>query len=82
MFAYSFLAVAAAARPVAQSATTLASHCSSSGDVCFGVVRRAGVIRAEITTAAHYFNRYTLCVRPPGTGGAGLRRCGSFPASS
>jgi hypothetical protein len=74
-----FVAVAAAAGPVARSATTLASYCSSSGDVCFGVVRRAGVIRAEITTAAHYFNRYTLCVRPPGTGGAGLRRCGSFP---
>jgi hypothetical protein len=43
------------------------------------LITRAGVVRAEITTAAHYFNRYTLCVRPPGTGGAGLRRCGSFP---
>jgi len=67
------------ARPSAQRATTLASYCSPSGDVCYGLIRRNGVVRAEITTAAHYFNRYTLCVKPPGTGGAGLRRCGSFP---
>jgi hypothetical protein len=73
------VALAALAFPSAHHATTLASYCSPSGDVCYGLIRRAGVVRAEITTAAHYFNRYTLCVRPPGTGGAGLRRCGSFP---
>jgi hypothetical protein len=69
----------ASARPAAERATTLASYCSPSGDVCYGVIRRSGVLRAEITTAAHYFNRYTLCVKPPGGGGAGLLRCGSFP---
>jgi len=69
----------ASARPFAERATTLASYCSPSGDVCYGLIRRNGVVRAELTTAAHYFNRYTLCVRPPGSGGAGLLRCGSFP---
>jgi hypothetical protein len=69
----------ALARPSTQQAKTLASYCSSSGDICYGLIRRAGVVRAEITTAAHYFNRYTLCVKPAGTGGAGLLRCGSFP---
>ena len=70
---------ASVAAPASQRATTLASYCSPSGDVCYGVLRRSGVLRAEITTAAHYFSRYTLCVKPPGSGGAGLRRCGSFP---
>jgi hypothetical protein len=73
------VALAAVAFPSAHHATTLASYCSPSGDVCYGLIRRAGIVRAEITTAAHYFNRYTLCVKPAGTGGAGLLRCGSFP---
>src|SRR5439155_638750 len=58
----------ASARPFAERATTLASYCSPSGDVCYGLIRRNGVVGAELTTAAHYFNRYTLCVRPPGSG--------------
>jgi hypothetical protein len=69
----------AAAGSASGSVTTLVSYCSPSGDVCFGVVKRSGVLRAEITTAAHYFRRYTLCVKPPGSGAAGLLRCGSFP---
>jgi len=73
------VAFATAESPSAQRPKTLASYCSSSGDVCFGVIKRSGVIRAEITTAARYFSRYTLCIRPPGTGGAGSLRCGSFP---
>ena len=62
----------ASARPSAERATTLASYCSPSGDVCYGLIRRNGVVRAELTTAAHYFNRYTLCVRPPGSVGVGV----------
>jgi hypothetical protein len=42
-------------------------------------MRFAVALAAVATTAAHYFNRYTLCVKPAGTGGAGLLRCGSFP---
>jgi hypothetical protein len=58
---------------------TITSHCSSSGDVCFGVINKAGAVYFEITTAARYFNRYRLCVRPPGTAAAGRWRCGSYP---
>ena len=57
------------------AALALASYCSPSGDVCFGSTARSGAVRLQITTAARYFSRYTLCVRPP----TGARRCGSFP---
>jgi hypothetical protein len=75
------LLVALVAAPGASPATvrTLAGYCSPSGDVCYGIVDRGGDIRLELTTAARYFGRYTLCVKPPGGGAAGLRRCGSFP---
>ena len=69
----------AAAGPTAPRPKTIASYCSPSGDVCFGVFNRSGVVRLEISTAAHYFSRYTLCVRPSGTGAAGALRCGVFP---
>ena len=71
------LVVPAPASPA--TVRTLVSHCSPSGDVCYGVVVRGGVVRLELTTAARYFGRYVLCVKPPGAGAAGLRRCGSFP---
>jgi hypothetical protein len=74
VLALSVTASASAARP-----RTLAAHCSPSGDVCYGVVDRGGDIRLELTTAARYFGRYTLCVKPPGTGVEGARRCGRFP---
>jgi hypothetical protein len=75
------LLVALVAAPGAPAATvrTLVAYCSPSGDVCYGVVDRGGDIRLELTTAARYFGRYTLCVKPLGGGAAGLRRCGSFP---
>jgi hypothetical protein len=75
------LLVALVAAPGASPATvrTLAGYCSPSGDVCYGIVDRGGDIRLELTTAARYFGRYILCVKPPGGGAAGLRRCGSFP---
>jgi hypothetical protein len=65
---------ASAARP-----RTIAAWCSPSGDVCHGVVDRGGDVRLELTTAARYFGRYTLCVTPPGAGPEGARRCGEFP---
>ena len=60
---------------------TIASYCSTSGDVCYGIFKRTGKISLEITTAARYFNRYTLCVRrlPPRSTPAYAQRCGSFP---
>jgi hypothetical protein len=51
------------------------SYCSPSGDVCYGIQRKAGVVRLRITTIERYFPRYTLCVTPRG----GRRACGSFP---
>jgi hypothetical protein len=57
------------------SAAALASYCSPSGDVCYGVFAQGRVVQLRITTAARYFSRYTLCVKPP----AGVLRCRSFP---
>ena len=72
---------AAAAGPAAPRQKTIASYCSSSGDVCYGVFNRSGKAYLRITTAARYFGRYNLCVRllPPGSGAQHARRCGSFP---
>ena len=52
---------------------TIAAYCSPSGDVCYGVFRRRHRVYLRISTAAHYFSRYTLCVRHT------VVRCGSFP---
>jgi hypothetical protein len=72
--------VAYLAAPTAAAPTrTLASYCSPSGDICFGVFSRNGVVLLRISAAAHYFSRYTLCVKGPGGGAAGIVRCGSFP---
>jgi hypothetical protein len=77
--------VLAAATPGAGQAAArpkkIASYCSTSGDVCYGIFKRNGKVSLEITTAARYFNRYTLCVRrlPPRSTPAYAQRCGSFP---
>jgi hypothetical protein len=55
----------------------LTSYCSPSGDVCFGIFNRGGKASLEITTAAKYFKRYTLCARRVQP--AAAQRCGSFP---
>jgi hypothetical protein len=70
---------AATGSPAVLPPRTLASYCSPSGDVCFGVINRSGAVYLELATAARYFDRYRLCVRPPGGGAAGLLRCASFP---
>jgi hypothetical protein len=80
-----FLLAALAASSVATGAVNerrIASYCSPSGDVCYGAFNRAGKVYLRITTAAHYFARYRLCVRllPANGGGAEhALRCGSFP---
>jgi hypothetical protein len=69
-----FVTGAPAAKP-----KTISAYCSASGDVCYGVFKIDGAAVLQITTAARYFSRYTLCVDPPGGGAAGKVRCGSFP---
>lgn len=69
------VAVAAAVFAPGASAKTVASYCSPSGDLCYGVMDRGGSIRFELTTFARYFGRYGLCVRRPD----GVQRCGTFP---
>jgi hypothetical protein len=73
---------AASGAPKAGGQKTIATYCSSSGDVCYGIFNRSGKVFLRITTAAHYFRRYTLCVRllpPAGAGAERLQRCGLFP---
>src|SRR2546422_8240076 len=58
-----------AVAPLALSAdqSRIASHCSASGDVCYGIFRgQLGVIHFKLTTAAKYFPRYRICVLPLG----------------
>ncbi len=63
---------------------TIASYCSASGDVCYGIFSRSGKVYLEITTAARYFKRYTLCVRrlPPRSTPKYAQRCGLVPRHS
>lgn len=59
-----------AVAPLASSAneSRIASYCSQSGDVCYGIFKdRVGLVRFQLTTAAKYFSRYRICVRPLGT---------------
>jgi hypothetical protein len=75
-------ALVIAAAPAAASPTgSIASYCSPSGDVCYGIFNRRGKVFLQITTAARYFNRYTLCVTllPRGDGAEHAQRCGAFP---
>ena len=65
------IATPASAAPEAR----VASYCSPSGDVCYGIFDDRGVIRFQLTLAAKYFSRYRLCVRPP----RGATTCRSFP---
>jgi hypothetical protein len=80
LFALLSTALTANARTTA-SPQKIASYCSSSGDVCYGIFNRSGKAYLRITTAARYFKRYSLCVRllPLGSNGTHAQRCGSYP---
>lgn len=54
---------------------TIASYCSKTGDLCFGILNRSGAVSLEINTFAKYFDRYILCVKPPRR----VATCRSFP---
>lgn len=77
----SFLVAIAVALAIAAPASSaeqgrIASHCSASGDVCYGIFKgSAGQYRFKLTTAAKYFSRYRICVRPVGQS----TTCKSFP---
>ena len=73
--AVSVLLVTGGASAAPPRAAAVASYCSPSGDLCFGVINRSGAVYLELTTFARYFGRYRLCARPP----AAAERCGSFP---
>jgi hypothetical protein len=79
--ALTLVLAATASGETAAGPKTIASYCSTSGDVCYGIFKRSGKVSLEISTAARYFNRYTLCVRrlPPRSTPAYAQRCGSFP---
>ncbi|HEY8777080.1 MAG TPA: hypothetical protein VIM33_11455 [Gaiellaceae bacterium] len=74
-------ALTADARTAASPGKTIASYCSSSGDVCYGIFNRSGEVYLRITTAARYFKRYNLCVRllPAGSDATHAQRCGLYP---
>jgi hypothetical protein len=74
MAAVLLLAAALALGPTAPAPRTIASHCSPSGDVCYGVIDRSGAVYLELSTFASYFLRYRLCVKPP----ARAETCRSF----
>jgi hypothetical protein len=57
----------------------MASYCSPSGDICYGVMNRSGAVYFELTAAAKYFARYRLCRRAVVTGAAGAWRCAGYP---
>jgi hypothetical protein len=67
------LVFAAPAAPAGQS--RIASHCSASGDVCYGIFSSNALYRFRLTTAARYFSHYRICVRPAGLTGT----CKRFP---
>ena len=69
--------IAALALPAGSAAARVPvkTYCSPSGDVCFGIFRKSGAISLELTAAARYFERYTLCVQPP----RGAVTCRRFP---
>jgi hypothetical protein len=62
---------AASALPPPPRPKAIASYCSRTGDICYGVLNRGGAVYFQLTTASLYFARYRLCVRPPGE----ARRC-------
>lgn len=56
--------LAAAAPASSASEIRVASYCSTSGDLCYGIFNDSGTIRFRLTLAAKYFSRYRICVRP------------------
>jgi hypothetical protein len=60
-----FALAATAAALVPATAQARSSYCSSSGDVCYGVVPESSPVKLSIRLAAKYFKRYKLCIKGP-----------------
>ena len=67
--------LALAAPALSANPKRIASYCSTTGDVCYGVFRQGETFQLQLTTAARYFGRYTICSKPP----ARAATCKSFP---
>ncbi len=68
------LAAAALLAASAPPAAAASSYCSTTGDLCYGVLADRPPVKLRITLAAKYFSRYRLCV----TGPDGERDCRRF----
>ena len=68
-------ALVAGAPSAAADQTRVKSHCSMTGDVCYGIFKSGSVYSFRLTLAAKYFQRYRICVRPLGE----KAKCKSFP---
>ena len=55
-------AAVAATALIPATASARTKYCSSSGDVCYRVIK-GSPYKLQITTAAKYFSRYRLCIR-------------------
>ena len=56
---------ASAAAIVPATAQARSSYCSSTGDVCYGVVPGSSPVKLRISLQGKFFKRYKLCVRGP-----------------
>jgi hypothetical protein len=56
--------VPASASTAYQPERYIARHCSSSGDLCFGIFDAGGIV-FQLLTVEKYFPRYVVCVRAP-----------------
>jgi hypothetical protein len=65
--------LALAAPALSANPKRITSYCSTTGDVCYGVFRQSETYQLQLTTAARYFSRYTICSKPP-TGAATCKR--------
>jgi hypothetical protein len=60
------LAIAASAVAILPAAAQAkSSYCSSSGDVCYGVVKGSSPIKLQIVLQAKYFSHFRLCIKGP-----------------
>jgi hypothetical protein len=67
--------LALAAPALSANPKRITSYCSTTGDVCYGVFRQGETYQLQLTTAARYFGRYSICSKPP----TGAATCKSFP---
>jgi hypothetical protein len=65
LFSSGLIAAATILMPMASAHHRPTHGCSKSGDICVDARKVYGVRKLKITTAAHYFTNYRLCVTAP-----------------